>query len=242
MQQCESFVSVLRPAAPPLHPDPEVTITHHDRIPEMLAAVRRGPFAAPTEFEKVEFLFTRVKKGQSAVRFDRYGLEHALSYQRRVHAIKVHFLKRYHDTPLGEVIDYWDRTESQQRGSLHAHILVWLKRVRAPTGWKALEPIPKTTAAAGPKQRPRDQIVHDLKGVEYQEDSLYQLARAGRVSAEMVRPDISGLAWGGYDCHRLRIAGLARSIQYRVPYLHSCSPSYCMKDRSSCRFFFPCQP
>ena len=223
------------------HP-PEVTITHHDRVPEMLAAVRRGPFAAPTEFEKIEFLFTRVKKGQACVRFDRHGLEHALSYQRRVHALKTYFLKRYHDAPLGEVIDYWDRTESQQRGSLHAHILVWLRRQRPPTGWKALYPIPKTTTAAGPKQRPRDQTVHELTGAEYQEDSFYQLARAGRVSAEMVRPNISGPAWGGYDCQKLRIAGLARSIQYRMPYLHTCSPSYCMKDRSSCRFFFPCLP
>ena len=75
----------------------------------MLAAVRRGPFAQPTAFERIEYLFTRVKKGQTAMRFDRYGLEHCMSYQRRVHAIKLHFLRRQHETPLGIVTDYWER-------------------------------------------------------------------------------------------------------------------------------------
>ena len=174
-----------------------MTITHHDRVADMLAAVRRGPFAAPTEFEKIEYLFTRVKKGHATMRFDRHGLEHVLSYQRRVHAIKKHFLRLLKETPLGEVIDYWDRTESQQRGSLHAHILAWLKRRKPGTGWRPLEPIPRTTAAAGQRQRPRDQVVHALKGDLYQEDSLYQLAHVARVSAEMVRPDVSGSGWVG---------------------------------------------
>ena len=78
-----------------------VTLTHHDRMPEMLAAVRRGPFAEPTAFERVEYLFSRVKKGQTIPRTDKYGLEHCLSYQRRVHAIKVNFLRRQHASPLG---------------------------------------------------------------------------------------------------------------------------------------------
>ena len=83
-----------------------VTITHHDRVPEMLANVRRGPCSKPTAFELVEFLFTRVKKGRATVRCDRYGLEHCLSYQRRIHAIKVNFLRRQHESPLGVVTDF----------------------------------------------------------------------------------------------------------------------------------------
>ena len=47
-----------------------------------------------------------------------------LSYQRRVAGIKKHFLGRGRTTPLGLVHDIWDRTEAQQRGALHAHILV----------------------------------------------------------------------------------------------------------------------
>ena len=41
------------------------------------------------------------------------------------------------------------------------------------------------------------------------------------------------------SCQRLRIAGLARAIQMRLPYLHRCSPVYCLKDRPCCRFFYP---
>ena len=47
-----------------------------------------------------------------------------------------------------------------------------------------------------------------------------------------------GTAWGGYTLHRLRIAALVRAIQTKF-YLHSCSPRYCLQNRSSCRFFFP---
>ena len=128
------------------------------------------------------------------------------------------------------------RTESQQRGRLHAHVLVWLRRKRAPLGWEPLQPVPKLGNATGQRQRPSTQTVQALKAEEAQEDTLYQLSEAGRVSAEMVRPDVSGPSWGGYaDVSRLRIAALARSIQYRIPYLHSCTPAYCLKDRSSCR-------
>ena len=61
----------------------------------------------------------------------------------------------------------------------------------------------------------------------------------GRVSAEMVRPTVTAQNFGGYDVDMLRIASLARMIQIRCGYLHSCSPTYCLKDRATCRFFFP---
>ena len=157
-----------------------VTITQHDRMPEMLAAVRRGPFAQPSAFEKIEYLFNRVKKGQNIVRTDKYGLEHCLSYQRRTHAIKVNFLRRQQESPLGIVTDYWGRTESQQRGSLHAHVLVWLRRRDPEVGWTALEPVPKCTKSTTQKQRSRDQNFLDLPKDAFQEDSIYQL---GHVSS-----------------------------------------------------------
>ena len=69
-------------------------ITHNDHVPEMLAVIRRGPFAEPTESEKVEYLFTRVKKDRVRSDFENYALEHVLSYQRRVAATKESFMKR----------------------------------------------------------------------------------------------------------------------------------------------------
>ena len=67
---------------------------------------------------------------------------------------------------------------------------------------------------------------------------MYHRAEMARVTAEMVRPDVSGGQWGGYDVEKMRIAGLARAIQSRL-LLHVCSPKYCLQDRSTCRFFFP---
>ena len=65
---------------------------------------------------------------------------------------------------------------------------------------------------------------------------MYQEAHVGQIIAEMVRPDVSGADWGGYDCEKLRIAALARAVQCRLPYLHHCNPAYCLKDRPTCRF------
>ncbi len=104
-----------------------VTITHNNRSAEMLAAVRRGPFAKPTALEQIEYLFTRVPANESRKDFEKRPLEHVLSFQRHVLACKKCFLARDKRTPLGIVQDYWDRTEAQQRGSLHTHILTWLK-------------------------------------------------------------------------------------------------------------------
>ena len=68
------------------------------------------PFARPTTEERIEHLLTRVHK-KSNVSFGAFALEHTLSFQRRVHAIKADFLYRGRTTPLGVTQDYWDRTE-----------------------------------------------------------------------------------------------------------------------------------
>ena len=87
-----------------------VTITHNDLVPETLANIRRGPFSAPTVEEHVEYLFTRVRADRERADFENYGMEHVLSYQRRVAAIKEHFMRRNHKTPLlGIIRDFWDR-------------------------------------------------------------------------------------------------------------------------------------
>ena len=259
---------------------------HNNRSAEILAVVRRGPFAKPTETEQLEYLFTRVSRTDSRKDFEKHSLEHVLSFQKRVLKTKQAFLHRGHRTPLGIVEDYWDRTEvgcdirlshwylkcsgtfrcserkarlhegiwfgkllankyrqAQQRGSLHAHILVWFKHRRRPKGWTALPPIEAKKKGAEPKQRSlTDKIIDRLDDDEFQEDSIYQLAEIGRISGEMPRPNVAnadGLRWGGFDCGTLRIAGLCRSVLIKLNYHHVCTPAYCLKNRTSCRFFFP---
>ena len=133
--------------------------------------------------------------------------------------------------------DYWDRTEAQNRQALHSHTLTWFKKRPMQPDYKPIPPICRTTTGSQQRQRPTGQTVPPLG--EHQEDNVYQQAWVARVSGEMVRPCVNGDAWGGYDVERLRVAGLARAIQMRLPYLHRCTPSYCQKDRCTCRFFFP---
>ena len=94
-------------------------ITHNDLVPEQLANMRRGPFAPPTESEKVEYLMTRVRTDRQRSQFENYGLEHVLSYQRRISATKGYFMRRNQKGPLGIVRDFWDRTEAQMRAPIH---------------------------------------------------------------------------------------------------------------------------
>ena len=132
---------------------------------------------------------------------------------------------------------------AQQRGSLHAHILVWFQRRRRPTGWTQLPAIPAKKKGADPRQRSlTDNAVNRLDAEDFQEDSIYQLSEIARISGEMPRPAVTntaGLRWGGFDCGTLRIAGLCRSVLIKLNYHHVCTPAYCLLNRSSCRFFFP---
>ena len=98
--------------------------------------------------------------------------------------------------------------------------------------------IPRTAPGLAPRQRPREQVIEPLGPGVIQEDEIYHRAEIGRICAEMVRPDVGGGDWGGYDINKLRIAGLARAIQSKL-YMHVCSPKYCLQDRTTCRFFFP---
>ena len=210
-----------------------VTITHNDRVPELLAAIRRGPFAEPTETEQVEYLLTRVKAKREALDFENYAFEHVLSYQRRIQATKEHFMRRNSRTPLGIMQDWWDRTEAQMRAALHAHILCWFKPRPVPQDYKPIPAISRTAPGVEPRQRPAAQKVDPLP--TFQHDHVYHHAHVGPMIAELVRPDVSGDHWGGYDLERLRVAGLARAVQTRLPYLHRCTPLYCLKNRAACR-------
>ena len=226
-----------------------VTVTHNDSCPEMLAAVRRGPFAKPTEDEMIEFLLQRKPRDRKAPEFEQHSLEHVLSYQRRVHHMKKHFMVRNKRTPLGRLKDFWDRTEAQMRAALHAHILVWFHprdqgkqseqlKAQGKGPYKPLAPYSNESKHAAPKQRPRSVHVPDIEEGKYQEDNMYHQAEMARIETEMVRPFVEGPAWGGYGWQHLRIAGLARILQSKL-YLHKCSTAYCLKNRSTCRFFFP---
>ena len=51
----------------------------------------------------IEHLLTRIHREKKRPEFEKYALEHVLSYQRRVHAVKTSFMKRNLMTPLGIV-------------------------------------------------------------------------------------------------------------------------------------------
>ena len=134
---------------------------------------------------------------------------------------------------------YTCRTEAQMRAALHAHILCWFRlrdEMKDPTPGKPpyerIECVPRTVPGTAPRQRPITQAVLPL-GYTH-EDDMYHKAEMARVTAEMVRPSVSGGSWGGHDVAKLRIAGLARAIQSRL-LLHACSPKYCLQDRLTCR-------
>ena len=92
-----------------------ITLTHSDSCPEMLASIRRGVFASPTEEEFVEYLLQRKPWGRKRPDFEDHSLEHVISYQRRNVAFKRLFMRRDQQTPLGIVRDWFDRTEAQKR-------------------------------------------------------------------------------------------------------------------------------
>ena len=85
----------------------------------MLASARRGPFAEPTESERIEYLVTRLRSERTRLDHESYALEHVLSYQRRIASTKDAFMRRGTMTPLGILTDWWDRTEAQMRAALH---------------------------------------------------------------------------------------------------------------------------
>ena len=174
----------------------------------------------------------RTSDGQST------GLTTTPGFQRRVQSIKREFLKRGATTPLGIPQDYWDRTEAQQRGALHAHILVWFRKRQQAKNWQALPPNPRTVSGHGPKQQRLGSVAPQPPQPHHalQHDSCYQLSEMARVSGEMVRPIVRPGDWGGYDVERLRVGALARTVLIRLKYLHICSPVYCLKERASVSF------
>ena len=139
-----------------------VTLTANDTCPEMLACIRRGPLAKPTCDELIEYLLARKRRDQERPPYEHYSLEHVLSFQRRVKAVKQYFSTRGARTPLGIVQDFWDRTEAQMRGALHMHCLVWFLRRMKKKDRQPIASIPRTAPGTGPRQRPRTQVVEAL--------------------------------------------------------------------------------
>ena len=112
---------------------------------------------------------------------------------------------------------------------------VWFMKRMLHERWEPVPAVPRTIKGNENKQRPASQHIPELP--QRQEDSCYHTAEMGRISAEMVRPIVTPTTWGGYDVEMLRIASLARLIQIRAGYLHSCSPAYCLKAHAPMCFF-----
>ena len=68
------------------------------------------------------------------------------------------------------------------------------------------------------------------------EDDVYYRTETARVLAELVRPQLPQA--GAHQRDVLLWAFLLRAIQTHL-YVHACTRLYCLKNRSSCRFFFP---
>ena len=136
-----------------------VTLTQNDRAPELLSHCRRGPCARPTEREKFEYQLARKERGAGAGAVQQDPAAGVLSFQRRNADMKANFLRAYRVTPLGVAEDTFDRTEAQNRGALHSHVLWWAKRRRLPSGYSRIPPVPAPdpdeAAAAGPETNRR---------------------------------------------------------------------------------------
>ena len=89
--------------------------------------------------------------------------------------------------------DWWDRTEAQQRGSLHNHILCWfVPRERKPD-YAPLRPVARTVRGTDSKPRSKEQVVHALGEKEYQEEIVCYM-RVHKMSHPLVSPDARATA------------------------------------------------
>ncbi len=84
--------------------------SHNDKNPEMLAHVKRGPLAPPTEEEQIQYLLMSKRRDEDRIQNSNYyAMEHVISYQRRIQATKKNFLQRGKRTPIGILRDWWER-------------------------------------------------------------------------------------------------------------------------------------
>ena len=81
-------------------------VTANSNSAELIATVKRGPFATPTAEERLHYPLSRIRT--SRVPVEQYSVLHVLSYQRRLAFLKHVFFARGVSTPLGELIDWWD--------------------------------------------------------------------------------------------------------------------------------------
>ena len=105
-----------------------VTLTQNDASTELLPNARRGPCAAPTEDELMEYLLTNQRSHQlKRPNITKDALAAVLSGQRHVLSLKTYFMCQNTRTPLAHVVDYRYRTVAQMRHALHGQIPFWAK-------------------------------------------------------------------------------------------------------------------
>ena len=93
---------------------------------------------------------------------------------------------------LGHMVDCWDRTETQQRSTLHSHNLCWLKMTKPHRHWGTSGPVHRALSITESKQRPLEQGILHLAVEGVQESTVHQHFEIARISAEMPRTDVSG--------------------------------------------------
>ena len=210
-----------------------VTSTQNDNSPELMAHARRGPCAVPTDEEMCEYLLTRRAPGSVRANIQEDATAAVLSFQRRTHALKAEFLVRHKETPLGVAVANWDRTEAQTREALHSHILGWNKRRKLTGHYTPRPAIPLSVPGVEkPDEISRGPVAREMNA----EDDVYYRTETARVLAELVRPILP--VEDARSREVLLWAFLLRCVQTLL-YIHACTQLYCLKNRVSCRFFFP---
>ena len=170
--------------------------------------------------------------------FEEFAYEHVCSHDRRVEAVKRNSMVRNNATCRGILKEYWDRTEEQQRKSLHQHILEWWEPRAPQPGHVPIAPVPREVPGHNCQQRSMQCTATTTE--PYQEDEMYYAYHVSRIWGELVRPNVANACkssrWSGFGVEELRVAGLARAVQ-TTSYIHQCSSSYCLASGPNCRFF-----
>ena len=170
--------------------------------------------------------------------FEEFAYEHVCSHDRRVETVKRNFMVRNKATCRGILKEYWDRTEEQQRKSLHQHILEWWEPRAPQPGHVPIAPVPREVPGHNCQQRSMQCTATTAE--PYQEDEMYYAYHVSRIWGELVRPNVANACkssrWSSFGVEELRVAGLARAVQ-TTSYIHQCSSSYCLASGPNCRFF-----
>ena len=103
-----------------------ITLTQNDNWPEIQNHIINGPGHEQPEIDiDSEFELNDIHPSRE------FSVETVTAYSNRLKLFKKEVI-RNPNGPLGRVIDWWHRKESQSRGAIHNHMVVWCKEGTIP--------------------------------------------------------------------------------------------------------------